>query len=160
MPNNEEDNQPEQLEDYVGMEDLEKDGSNDSSDIAMTPFELMQRCEKSKNKKPSGCGPPHLTLTPSLRSHLSTVTSSSSITALDLLHSISPLYRSRRHLKLTQIVNPMDEEVAFEEYGSFMDFDVLEGLQSEPSKKKAKLSGDKEAASGSQSKGNNEADYS
>ncbi|CAA7038009.1 unnamed protein product [Microthlaspi erraticum] len=45
MPNNEEDNEPEQLEDYVGMEDLENDGSNNSSDIAMTLFELMQRCK-------------------------------------------------------------------------------------------------------------------
>ncbi|CAA7038008.1 unnamed protein product [Microthlaspi erraticum] len=50
----------------------------------------------------------------------------------------------------------MDEECAFEEYGSFMDFDVLEALQSEPSKKKATLSGNKEAASGSQSKGKND----
>ncbi|CAA7017786.1 unnamed protein product [Microthlaspi erraticum] len=57
---------------------------------------------------------------------------------------------------IPQWVTPADDESSFQQYGSFMNYNVLQDIQDEPSMKKARLSGEYDNGESSASRSNEE----
>ncbi|CAA7037518.1 unnamed protein product [Microthlaspi erraticum] len=151
MPNYEEEYEPDQPQDHEGMDENADEGNSDSPDIAMTPLELMQRCETEAQAQRKRRFMNALVVD-LIRDEEERLQASPTVHgehfATQAAEALEVLTPPRE--------NPLDEGGNLQEYGSFLEFDVLEALQSEPSKKKARLSGDKEAASSSYHLGNND----